>query len=262
MHPHFAFRRVPPGVKWLLIFNGIIFLIQKFLPLLLEPVLGLVPSLVLGKLCIWQLVSYIFLHGSFFHLFFNMFALWMFGMELEYAWGTKEFLKFYFFCGIGAAIVNTILEPFSTIPIIGASGAIYGILVAYAIVFPTSIIYLYGIFPVQTRHFVIAIGALEFLASFHGTPSMVARFAHLGGMLAGYIYMKSYEFRSLLNRLLSTITDFFFGKRPKTVRPEMYTREELSKEVDRILEKVLIYGAESLTEKEREIMRRYSSMKK
>ncbi|OGR96475.1 MAG: hypothetical protein A2902_06280 [Elusimicrobia bacterium RIFCSPLOWO2_01_FULL_64_13] len=262
MNPLFSARGTPPGVKGLLIANAAFYLLQQVFSGWVETTLGLVPSMVLGRLTVWQLGTYLFLHGGFFHLFFNMFALWMFGKELEHAWGTREFLKFYFFCGAGAGLFNTVLEPFSQVPVIGASGAIYGILVAFALAFPTAVIYLYGLFPIQARHFVLLIGIMEFMASFHGAHSAVARLAHLGGMLTGYFYLKSYEFRSRAENWLRRAGDFFVSARPgpgKGSRPKLV---DLDKEVDRILEKVLLQGAGSLTEEERDIMRRYSRKKR
>jgi len=255
--------KLPLGIKWLLMVNGGFFVLQNFTGGGLESLLGLVPARVLS-LEIWRLFTYQFLHGSFFHILFNMFALWMFGKEIEQNWGTREFLKFYFTCVIGAGLLNCVVQPFSRVPAIGASGGLYGILVAFALMFPDSVIYLYAIFPMRARYFVILIGVLEFLASSHGTASPIARFAHLGGMLTGYLYMKSYEFRSLGTRILYKISDLFISRAPipQASKPKReFKKEELVKEVDRILEKVLKQGAESLTEQELNVMKRYSSMK-
>jgi len=258
--------KLPLGIKWLLIVNGGFFVLQNFMGGWIESTLGLVPARVLS-LEIWRLFTYQFLHGSFFHILFNMFTLWMFGKDLEWNWGTKEFLKFYFTCVVGAGLLNVFVQPFSTVPAIGASGGLYGILVAFALMFPDSVIYLYAIFPMRAKYFVILIGALEFLASAHGTSSPIARFAHLGGMLTGYIYLKSYEFRSLWTRLLYKISDLFVSRAPAPRSPKLKKelqprKEDLLKEVDRILEKVLRQGADSLTEQERDIMKRYSSTKR
>lgn len=257
----FSHGRLKGAVKWLILFSLPLFVFQQIFTGRIEPILGLVPAKVLWQFCFWQPFTYLFLHGGFFHIFINLFTLWMFGKELEYAWGTKEFLKFYFICGLGAAFFNTVLEPFSNIPIIGASGAIYGLLVAFSVVFPDSVIYLYGIIPMRGKHFVILIGVVEFMASFHGTHSGIARLAHLGGMLTGYLYLKSYEFRSFLNRASRRVMGLFVVREDTTRKNKNVGQETLIKEVDRILEKVLLHGAESLTEEEREIMRRYSSMK-
>src|SRR3989338_6571450 len=159
MNP-FSFSRLPPGVKWLIITNGLLYILQQFTGGALELKFGLIPAQVLG-LEIWRLFTYQFLHASFFHILFNLFTLWMFGKELEWSWGTKEFLKFYFTCVLGAALLNTIIEPFSMAPTIGASGGIYGLLVAFAMIFPESVIYLYGLIPLQAKHFVILIGIFE-----------------------------------------------------------------------------------------------------
>lgn len=258
----FAFHRLGSAVKWLLLANAVVFAAQKLVPQSLEYWLGLVPYTVWSKLYLWQIWTYLFLHGNFFHFLFNMFSLWMFGRELEYAWGSKEFLKFYFICGIGAAVANVAVQPFSTLPVIGASGSIYGLLVAFAMVFPEAVIYVYGIIPMRAGHFVILLGMIEFLASFHGSPTPIARFAHLGGMLTGYLYLKSYQFRSILTHAFHRIVSSMVVHSPKPPRRTTLKEEDLAKEVDRILEKVSAQGADSLTEEERTIMRRYSSSKR
>lgn len=257
----FPFGRLEPGVKFLLIAFPAFFAAQQIVPGWLEQNLGLVPSQVIGGLRLWQPLTYAFLHGSFMHLLFNLFALWMFGKELEAAWGTKEFLKFFFLCSLGGAVFNIACDPFSTMPVIGSSGGIYGLLAAFAIVFPESLIYLYGIIPLKSRHFVLLIGVIEFLASFHGSHSLVARFAHLGGMLTGLLYLKSYEFRSVLNRMYHKVADSLVVRKKPSKRPRRAAPQDLVSEVDRILDKVLVQGADSLTDSEKEIMRRYSARK-
>ena len=153
---------------------------------------GLTPAAVIGSLAVWQLVTYIFLHGGFFHILFNMFALWMFGSELESAWGTREFVRFFFVCGIGAGISSVLLSPGSTIPTIGASGSIYGILLAYALLFPNrEMILIPFMIPVKVKYYVMFIGGMAFLASFSGgSGGGVAHIAHLGGMVFGYFYLR------------------------------------------------------------------------
>jgi membrane associated rhomboid family serine protease len=118
-----------------------------------------------------------------------MLGLWMFGSELERVWGTKQFTKFFFICGIGAGLLTVILNPNSPIATIGASGAIFGILLAYAVLFPNRIIY-FIIFPIPAKYFVLILGALAFFSSLSATGSGTAHVAHLGGMLFGFIYMK------------------------------------------------------------------------
>lgn len=255
----FSLGRLRGAVKWLLISNLIFFLIQQFGSGWFETNCGLVPYRFWAGLQVWRIFTYLFLHGGFFHFLMNMFTLWMFGRELENVWGTGEFLKFYFICGICAGIFNIIFEPFSTVSIIGASGAIYGLLAAFAIVFPDSVIYLYGIIPMQAKQFVILLGVIEFFASFHGAPTFIARLAHLGGLLTGYFYLKSYEFRSLSDRIFHKLIDSIIVTKESVRNKKQSKKMDIAKEVDRILEKVLTHGADSLTEEEREIMRRYSS---
>src|SRR5262249_22622759 len=138
----------------------------------LDAILGLVPELVIRRLWIWQPVTYMFVHAGVFHILFNMLALWMFGTELERLWGTRFFLKFYFVTGIGAGILPILVSllPFGfarviySVPTVGASGAIFGLLLAYALYFPDRPIYMYFLFPVPARIFVLIMGAIAFYA--------------------------------------------------------------------------------------------------
>ncbi len=260
-HSPFSFNNLPKAVKWLLISNIVFFILQSAMGGALENFFGLIPNRVWSSMEIWRLLTYLFLHGSFFHLLFNMFALWMFGRELENAWGTREFTKYYFICGIGAGLFNILFEPSSRHPIIGSSGALYGLLTAFAVVFPETVIYLYAIIPMRAKHFLILIGAIEFLASVQGAPSLVARFAHLGGIAAGYLYLKSNAFRSFFNRWVNRFLDSLVAKKSAGRKRVVPREEDLSVQVDKILEKILVHGEGSLTEKERETMRRYSSKK-
>ena len=165
------------GVKILLIWNGIFFLLQHFVltnlripisgigELRLEQVLGIVPVLVAKHGFFWQIVTYLFLHGGFMHLLFNMFALWMFGSDIERLWGTRRFLIYYFFTGIGAGVLTVLASPNGVIPTVGASGAVYGLLLAFAYYFPERKIFVYFLFPVPVRIFVIVFGAIELMSS-------------------------------------------------------------------------------------------------
>jgi len=162
------------------------------------PYLGLVPTLVLHELWVWQVATYMFLHGGIFHIVFNMLALWMFGAELERIWGTRYFLKFYFVTGIGAGMLTVL---FSLLPfefahqvqrsiIIGASGSIYGLLLAYALYFPDRPIYMYFLFPIPAKVFVAIMGAIALFSSL-GEAGGVANATHLGGLLVAYLFLKS-----------------------------------------------------------------------
>jgi membrane associated rhomboid family serine protease len=187
-----------PAVRALIIACVVGFLLQIFDRLSGAPSLadkfGLVPAEVTEKYYLWQLVTYIFLHGGFFHILFNMFGLYMFGSELEQLWGTREFTKFFFLCGIGGAIASVIVSPHAFVSIIGASGAIFGLLVAYGVLFPNRLIYLYMIIPIKAKWFVIIYGAINFFSALSVSNTGVAYVTHLGGMLVGFVYLKGSRF--------------------------------------------------------------------
>ncbi len=193
----------PPGVKWLLISNVGIYLIGFFTALLLgvDPFrgFGLVPAQVVSGY-LWQPFTYMFLHGGLWHIVFNMLALWFFGPTLERDWGTRRFLQYYFLCGVGAAICVIVLafvvdswrgvhgEIF--LRTIGASGALFGILLAYGVLYPNATVLYNFLFPIKAKYFVLIVGAIAFLGSL--TPGQgISHVAHLGGMLFGYAYLKS-----------------------------------------------------------------------
>jgi len=158
--------------------------------------LGLIPAAVLQQFQVWQLGTYMFLHGGVFHILFNMLALWMFGTELERLWGTREFLKFYFVCGIGAGVLTILFSmmPFGVSRqvyesvVIGASGAIYGLLLAYALTYPERPILLI-VFFVPAKVCVAILGAIALLSSMSERGG-VANATHLGGLVVAYIYLK------------------------------------------------------------------------
>ncbi|HSP90336.1 MAG TPA: rhomboid family intramembrane serine protease [Vicinamibacterales bacterium] len=185
-----------PAVRLLVILNTAAYLLGLVVPML-SIWLGLVPALVFERWWFWQPVTYMFLHGTLFHLLFNMLALWMFGVDLERRWGTRFFARFYAVCGIGAAATTLVVSllPFGFAEqmyasvTVGASGAIYGLLVAYAMTYPNRPVYLYMLFPIPARIFVLIIGAVSFLSSVSETRGGVAHAAHLGGLLAGYLYL-------------------------------------------------------------------------
>ena len=182
------------AVRTLLILNVVVFVLQVFDGFagggMLTESFGLRPSDVTQRFFLWQLVTYIFLHGSFMHILFNLFFLWMFGGELERTWGSREFYRFFFVCGIGAGLSTVIVDWSSPIATIGASGAVYGILLAYGVLFPRRIILIWGIFPIQARYLVMILGGIAFLSSLNQTSSGVAHIAHLGGMVFGYLYLR------------------------------------------------------------------------
>ena len=192
---------LPPTIKKLMIIMGAVFLLQMAVSYNINLFLGLVPLLVWKKYYLWQLFTYIFLHGDVSHILFNLLALWMFGAELENLWGSKRFLSYFFFCGIGAGICTVIFSPYQFIPVIGASGAIYGVLLAFGWLFPNRLIYIYFLFPIPAKYFVILYGFIEFIyASRGGTGGGVAHLTHLGGLLFGLIYMAYPTIRQKIRR--------------------------------------------------------------
>ena len=143
-------------VKNLIIANVAVFLLEWLFRIRLAGTFGLVPAL-FWKGYLWQVVTYMFLHGGFMHLFFNMFVLWMFGSPLEAVWGPKRFLNYYFICGIGAGLLNAVITPGSPIPTVGASGAVYGLLLAFGMLFPNQLIFIYFLFPSINNSYVMNI---------------------------------------------------------------------------------------------------------
>ena len=188
---------VTPAIKVLIATNVAAFLGGLVVPGL-TLVLGLRPADVIEQSYLWQPVTYMFLHGGIFHILFNMLALWMFGVELERMWGSRYFTKFYFVAGGGAAITTLLLslvplpfaQQFYYALTIGASGAVYGVLLAYAMYFPHRPIYLYFVFPIPAKYFVLIIGAISLLSSMGGPGGGIAHTTHLGGLLAAYLYLK------------------------------------------------------------------------
>ncbi len=179
-----SFYAFPPVVKNLLIINGLVFMAQIAMGNYLVGLFGLMP---LGYgFFPWQLVTYAFLHGGLTHLFFNMFALWMFGAQIENTWGSPRFMFFYFFCVVGAALTQLLSNPGA--PTIGASGGVFGILAAFGMLFPEQrIMLLFPPIPIKAKFFVIGYGVLElFFATSGGQPG-VANLAHLGGMVVGIV---------------------------------------------------------------------------
>lgn len=192
----------PPGVKWLLIVNIALFVLYFFAARFglgsIFGHFGLVPQAVVGTLAVWQLFTYMFLHdpNGFGHILFNMLTLWMFGADLERGWGTQRFLRYYFLCGIGAGIcvvVGNLLFGNMYSRTIGASGAIYGLLLAYGMLYPDRTVFFSFLFPIKAKYFVMILGAIAFMSSFAGSDSGVSHIAHLGGMVFGYVLLRNWR---------------------------------------------------------------------
>lgn len=191
-------KNFPPVVKNLLIINGLVF----FAEIVLRKVMPNVP--LEGWLSLWyfqspyfrlfQPITYMFGHASFDHLFFNMFALWMFGRILENVWGSRRFLIYYMVCGLGAGVTQELLQLIGVIPayqsVIGASGAVYGLLLAFAMLFPNMEMYIIPIpVPIKAKWMVMGYVAIELVEGIFSVGN-VAHFAHLGGMIFGFLLIR------------------------------------------------------------------------
>ena len=203
-----------PAVKALLIANVAVFALM-FLPRLfgaeggaqivysLQVVLGMTPQLFWGSLTLWMPFTYMFLHGGFYHVLFNMFALWMFGGDVEKAMGTRLFLVYYLFCGVGAGLLVAVLQPLlapetGAIPTVGASGAIYGVILAFGLFFPERVIYLNLLIPIKAKWFVLIVGVMVFVSSMAGAGGGISHIAHLGGLVFGYIFIRRHKLWAML----------------------------------------------------------------
>ena len=295
-----GFRVLPTVVKHLLIINILMYLATVTLTRFnidLTDILGL-HFFKASDFRFFQLVTYMFMHGNFGHLFFNMFALWMFGNTLENIWGSKRFLLFYMVCGIGAGLCQelvqyiqytTSLAQYSTVNLsghivtmdtylnmmttVGASGAIYGLLLAFGMMFPDSQIYLYFLFPIKAKWFVIGYAVIELISGLGGADN-VAHFAHLGGMLFGLLLIlywrknpagpnKNFRkwkevFQSWKQKSRLKYTPYKEVKdEPRVPRSdEDYNRQKAEKErdVDGILDKISKNGYASLTPEEKDFL--------
>lgn len=292
-----GFKVLPTVVKNLLIINVLMFLatvtLERF-NIDLTDILGL-HFFMASDFRIYQFVTYMFMHANFTHLFFNMFALWMFGNTLENLWGSKRFLLFYMVCGLGAGLCQelvqyiqytTQLADYATVntggqiitmdaylnmmTTVGASGAVYGLLLAFGMMFPDSRIYLYFFIPIKAKWFVIGYAVIELISGLGGADN-VAHFAHLGGMLFGLIlilYWKKHGVEGP-NFDLKKWKGWFWRwkERKKYTRYEEiknevrrndgdYNRQRVEKErsVDAILDKVSKSGYGSLTDEEKEFL--------
>lgn len=188
-----------PMVKTLLIANTAIYLVLALAPdsfsAALVQLLGLVPSEFLSGFKVWQIVTYLFIHNPYGleHILFNMLSLWMFGTTIESVWGAQRFLRYYLLCGVGAGFFVVVLSYVfgnPNVPTIGASGAIYALLLAFGILFPDATVFFSFLFPMKARYYVMLMGAIVFLSTMRSTGSRISHIAHLGGLIVGYLYIK------------------------------------------------------------------------
>lgn len=245
-------------VRWLLILNVVFFILQRIFLDRYLGIVGLVPASFLGRGYIWQIVTYMFLHGGLLHILFNMLFLWMMGSEIERYWGSKEFLKYYFVTGCGAGLVNVLVQPRSPIPTIGASGAIFGLIIAFALAFPDREILLYFFIRMKAKHFAVLVGLLEILALFALPNAGIARFAHLGGLVIGYVYIRREQ---LGYRLRRKVTGWRRDRWEASEQRKQARRAEIQREIDRILDKISTRGIGSLTDGEKRFLEKQSGRK-
>lgn len=250
-------RGLTPVIKWLVIINVVMFVIQMLdRSGTVTDYLGLSPQAVLTGPMVWQIFTYQFLHGGFFHIFFNMFVLWMFGTEVEQTLGSRRFLRFYLICGTGAGLI-TVLTMFSVpIHVIGASGAVLGVLVAFAVMFPNRVVYLYFLFPIKVKYLVMVLVAIDLLAAWSGGGGNVAHLTHLGGALIGFFYMKSDLRFFSLGRKVRGLRDNLKSRKQKKERE---SNDRMMEEVDQILDKISEVGYENLSEREKKILKNASN---
>ncbi|MCF0183557.1 MAG: rhomboid family intramembrane serine protease [Bacteroidaceae bacterium] len=284
---------MPVITKNLLIINLLVFFAQVVLEMrgiMLEHWLGL-HFMLAAHFYPWQFVTYMFLHGGFAHVFFNMFALWMFGRVIESCWGPRRFLLFFLVCGIGAGLVQeavqwiqyysmglnnyegVMLPTGLSSPVslyldgwntIGASGAVYGILLAFGLTFPEERMFVFPIpFPIPAKYFVIGYAALELLMGFGGSRDGVAHFAHLGGMLFGWLLMLYWagklKMPSFANPFRRRSWKDIVDEQPiagfNSPEDEWNARRKAREaEVDRILDKVRKHGYGALSEREKRVL--------
>ena len=221
------------------------------------PFLGLVPRLVWSQVMIWQPITYLFLHAGFWHVGLNMFVLWMFGSELEREWGGASFLRYYLVTGVGAGLVTVLFSLNSSIPVVGASGAIYGVLLAYGLAYPNRDVYLYFLFPVKVKYFVGFLAVVAFVASLQSGISTVSHLTHLSGMVIGWLYLKS-GWRTARDRLCRRVTDAQRERRIRKKFLEDQEEEALRRQVDCLLDKIADHGYAALTQEEQQTLYRAS----
>jgi membrane associated rhomboid family serine protease len=234
--------------------NIAVFLLQLLFRPHFSNLFALSPRLVVENFFVWQLVSYMFLHGGLMHLLFNMLMLWLFGSTLESVWGRRQFLRYYIVCGLGGALFSLVFNYNSHI--LGASGAIFGLYLAYAMLFPNNQIYLYFLIPIKAKYLVAGLAVFQLAQGISG-PSGIAYFAHLGGMAAGLLFFKN----TLLHKLKASRSA---GQRWSAFVQERHEQQEEQEtaNIDSILDKISAKGYDKLTTTEKRILENYSRKQK
>jgi membrane associated rhomboid family serine protease len=255
---------ITPIVKYLIFTTIGIYILQEIINRAangaFDQTFALYPDFLL-RFKVWQVFTYMFLHGGPFHLFFNMLILWIFGSEVEGTWGSKAFLKYYIICGIGAGIIHLLVQALLSQPgvgVVGASGAIYGVLLAFAMINPDREItfLLFFVLPVniKAKYLVMTLAGLALFAGVFADDG-VAHFAHLGGLLVGYIYLK-------IDWRTSSLGTWFKRERAsREVVKEAKKRQQnlrLRESIDNILDKINEVGYENLTRDEKAMLKQAS----
>lgn len=249
---------IPPAIKLLLLINGGVFLLQM---VGLDPDIvhyfGLTPAMVTQG-AIWQLFTYMFLHGGLLHIGFNMLILWMFGRDIENAWGSRQFLKYFLICGVGAGIVTQLVMWGQTIPTIGASGAIFGVLLAFGMMYPNRPIYLWFLVPIPAKYMVILWGAIELYMARSVSGDGIAHFTHLGGLAVGFIYLKWGGRMFRFPRPLAFLGRWRARRKAHRLQRKWDDQRALMEAVDRVLDRINEVGYDQLTDEEKATLERAS----
>ena len=200
---------------------------------------------------IWQPFTYLFIHKDFLHVFFNMFVLWMFGSELESIWGSKSFLRYYFTTGVSAGFVWLMLNlSNANHTLAGASGAVYGILLAFGMMFPNRTVYLYFLFPIKVKYLVMVLVATEFILSM-STTSDISHITHLSAVVIGFVYLRYFwRWKDIRFSIRKYVRELGL-----TIQNQKETRRtKLQQEVDQILDKINTVGYDGLSKEEKETL--------
>lgn len=229
------------------------------------------PDLIVERFWVWQIFTYMFLHGGFMHILFNMLALWMFGSELEEEWGLARFLKFYLICGTGAGLFILFIPLFlnqATAPTLGASGAIFGILLAYAMYWPDRYLLFMFLFPIKVKYFVLGIGFISLYLTFsQGGATEISHVGHMGGLITGYLALVmgfgrskrkvDYSFKSTWN-LVHRFKMFRQRRRWLQQQKEQFEMLNMEQKVDSLLDKISRQGLKSLSSNEKKFLKKAS----
>lgn len=255
---------VTPTVKTLMIINAVVFIIQQIAGILsphfVESFFGVSYAGVVQSFYLWQPFTYMFLHAGFMHIFFNLFTLWIFGGELENLWGGKKFLRYYLYSGFGAGIFILLMNFYTfnsygfSAPTIGASGALYALLLAYGLTWPNREVMLYFLFPIKIKYLLIGLGLMEFfgtLSSAAGQGGNISHIGHLGGIISGFILLRLLKSNYSSSSKKSFFSDIKKKKRLQKKQGEIDQRIKAKKIINELLEKIARNGMSSLTDKEK-----------